>query len=277
MVLAPREVISVDVPVDFDTAWAYVRDPRLIRRWWGWDRASLDEDIVQMFLDDAVVQRADCGLPLGWLRWHNHDRLEVRGGWGDVPRTTITLRRPERALLASFDGLRDEVDEGWITWLHQLKFALSRHLGEDRHALAIHELDAERPDRALYRAGLHGARGVPVGGAVEIRRPDGTVTGGSLEFCERHQFGLWLRGLGGSLLVVQLVPPGSHPPSGALNAIWSLWGLDDDELDAARQRWTGWWRVPTRAQRGRTAGRAVTPAAAATSPSRRQVGIPVRR
>ena len=245
MVLAPREVVSVDVPVPFDTAWAHLRRPDLVRRWYGADTPGLDEEIRQVFLQEAVVQRPDSGLPMGWLRWHNHDRVEARGGWGSTPRTTITVRRPEHALLASYDGVRDEVDERWVTWLHQLRFALTHPPGEERHGFSVRGLDAERPDRLLYRAGLHGARGVPVGGAVEIRRPDGTLAGGSLDFCTPHQFGVALRG--GSLLVVQLVPAPSHPPYGAVNAFWSTYGLSDEALDAARERWRSWWRTPVRA------------------------------
>ena len=249
MVLAPREVVSVDVPVPFDTAWAYLRRPELIRRWYGWTSPDLDDDIHQVFVRDAVVQRPDTGLPMGWLRWHNHDHLEARSGWGESPRTTITLRRPDHTLLASYDGVRDEVDERWITNLHQLRYALAHHPDDERHAFALRGLDAERPDRLLYRAGLHGARGVPVGGAVEVHRPDGSVVGGTLEYCTVHQFGVALRGAGGSLLVVQLVPPASHPPNGAVNAIWSTFGLDDDALDAARDRWRAWWPTPVGAGR----------------------------
>ena len=245
MVLAPREVVSVDVPVPFDTAWAHLRRPELIRRWYGVDSPDLDDDIRQVFVHDAVVQRPDSGLPMGWLRWHNHDLVEARGGWGTVPRTTLVVRRPEHALLASYDGVRDEADERWITWLHQLRFALTRHLGEERHSFAVRGLDDERPDRVLYRAGLHGARGVPVGGAVEIRRPDGTLLGGVLDYVTPHQFGVALHG--GSLLVVHVVPPVSRPPHGAVSAFWSTYGLDDDEVDAARDRWHSWWRTPVHA------------------------------
>lgn len=247
MVLAPREVISVDVPVDFDTAWAYVRQPGLIRRWWGWNRPSLDEDIHEMFCRDAVVQRPDSTLPVGWLRWHNRDRLEVRGGIAR-PHATILVRRPEHVLLATYDGVRDAVDEQWVTWLHNLRFALTDHVGEERHAFAVHGVDGERPDRLLYRVGLHGARGVPVGGAVEIRRPDGTLLGGTLEYCGPHQFGVRLRGHGDSLLVVQVVPPVSHPPRGAVNAIWSVWGADDDEVAQLHDRWRTWWHLPSLAR-----------------------------
>jgi hypothetical protein len=247
--LAPREVVSVDVPVPFDTAWAHLRQPELIRRWYGWDDPDLDDVVAQVFGHEAIVQRADSGLPVGWLRWHNHDRIEAHGGWGGAPRTTITVRRPDHALLASYDGVRDEVDERWITWLHQLRYALTHHLGEERHSFAVRGLDGDRPDRLLYRVGLHGARGVPLGGAVEVHRPDGSVIGGTLEYCAPHQFGVALRGACGSLLVVQLVPPASHPPNGAVNAFWSTYGLDDETLDAARERWHSWWRTPVLARR----------------------------
>jgi hypothetical protein len=245
MVLASREVVSVDLPVPFDMAWVHLRRPELIRRWYGWDEPGLDEEIDRVFLREAVVHRPESGMPMGWLRWHNHDTVEVRGAWGMRPRSTLVVRRFDYDLLASYDGVRDETDERWITWVHQLRFALSRHLGEDRHAFAVHRLDSGRPDELLYRAGLHGARGVPIGGAVEIRRPDGSLLGGTLEYSTRYQFGVALTG--GSLLVVQLVPAASHRPHGALSAFWSTYGLDDEAVEAAGDRWARWWRLPIRA------------------------------
>ncbi len=245
--LAPREVISVDVPVDFDTAWAHVREPDLISRWWGWDRPDLATDIRRTFLHDAVVERPDSQLPVAWLHWHNQDRLEVRGGLSRR-HSTVLVRRPEHLLLASYDGVRDEVDEQWTTWLHQLRFALTEHYGQERRSFAVHGLAGDRPDRILYGAGLHGVRGTPVGGAVEIRRPDGSLAGGRLEYATAHQFGVRLRGHGDSLLVVQLLPPASHPPRGSVNAIWSVWGLADEDLAAAEDRWASWWRTPSPAR-----------------------------
>ena len=247
MVLAPREVISVVVPVPFDTVWAHVREPRLIRAWYGWNSPDLDDEIRQVFVREAQVQRASGALPVGWLRWHNRDQMEVRGSWGNKPRTTIVVRRPDHALLATYDGVRDESDEQWITWIYQLSHVLTHHLGEERHTFAVFGLNAERPDRTLYRAGLHGARGVPRGGAVEIRRPDGALLGGRLEYRTTHQFGVVL--VGGSLLVVQVVPPLSRPPHGAVNAFWSTYGLDDRAREVAGHRWAAWWPAPAVARR----------------------------
>ena len=183
--LASREVISIDLPVPFDTAWVHLRRPELIRRWYGWDEPDLDEEIERVFLREAVVHRPESGMAMGWLRWHNRDTIEVRGAWTTKPRTTLVVRRLDHDLLASYDGVRDDADERWITWVQQLRFALAHHLGEDRTAFAMHGLDGDRPDRLLYRAGLHGARGVPLGGAVEIHRPDGSLLGGTLEYSTR--------------------------------------------------------------------------------------------
>jgi hypothetical protein len=242
MVLASREVISLDMPVPFDTAWVHLRRPELIRRWYGWDEPDLDEQIDRVFFREAAVHHPESGLPMGWLRWHNHDVIEVRGGWGTKPRTTLVMRRQDYDQLGSYDGVRDEADERWITWIEQLHYALTYHLGEDRHAFAMHDLDSDRPDPLLARAGLAGVRGLPVGAAVEIHRPDGSLLGGILDFNARYQFGVALKG--GSLLVVQVAPPASHKPNGAVSAYWSTYGLDEEGLDAARRRWSGWWRTP---------------------------------
>lgn len=245
MVLASREVISIDVPVPFDTAWVHLRLPELIRRWYGWDEPDLDDEINRVFLREAVVHRPESGIPMGWLRWHNHDLIEARGGFGSRPHTTLVVRRLNYDVLASYDGVRDQADERWITWMEQFHYAVSYHLGEERHAFAMQGLDSERPDQLLYRVGLHGVRGAPVGGAVEIRRPDGTLLGGTLEYSTPHQFGVALRG--GSLLVVQIARAASHKPYGAVSAFWSTYGLDDEALDAARERWSRWWRTPVHA------------------------------
>ena len=238
-----RVVVSVDVPVTPDVVWEHVRRPELIRRWYGWDRPDLDEDIERLFVDQVEADHDHApGTTIRRLRWHHHQDLELRCHDDNPGHTQVTVHRELRDLSVTFDGARDVVDENWVSSIHQLHFALTVHPGEDRRTLAIRGLDAgPRDDQLMYRAGLHGARGVPIGGHVEARRPDGSVVGGTVVYRTDLQFGVWLHGIAESLLVIQEVPVASHPPHGAINAILNTYGLSPEVRAEAERRWAGWW------------------------------------
>ena len=242
-VVLHREVVSLDIPLPPDVVWEHVREPELIRRWYGWEREDLDEDIQRIFVEQAEVEHDRVpGTSIRRLRWHHHEDLELRCRDQNPAHTLVTVHRAGRDLSVSFDGVRDVVDENWISSLHQLHFALTVHPGEERRTLSIHGLDAgPRLDPLMVRAGLHGARGVPIGGNVEASRPDGTRVGGTVVYRTDLQFGVWLHGIAESLLVIQEVPVASHPPHGAVNAILSTYGLSAELLAEARRRWAGWW------------------------------------
>lgn len=238
-----REVVSVDVPLSPEVVWAHLRQPALIRRWYGWDRDDLDQDIQRIFVEHAEVQHDHLpGTSVRRLRWHHHEDLELRCRDDNPGHTLVSVHRESRDRSVSFDGVRDVVDENWISSVQQLHFALTVHPGQERRTLAIHGLDAgPRQNPLLYRAGLHGARGVPVGGHVEATRSDGTRVGGTVVYRTDLQFGVWLHGIAESLLVIQEVPVASHPPHGAVNAILNTYGLSDELYGEAVQRWEGWW------------------------------------
>lgn len=238
-----REVVSVDVPLPADVVWEHVRKPELIHRWYGWDRDDLVDDIERIFVEHAEVEHDHVpGTSIRRLRWHHHEDLELRCRDDNPGHTLVIVHRAARDLSVSFDGVRDVVDENWISSVHQLHFALTVHRGEDRRTFAVHGLDAgPHQNPLMYRAGLHGARGVPIGGHVEATRPDGTKVGGTVVYRTDLQFGVWLHGIAESLLVIQEVPVASHPPHGAVNAILNTYGLSDELRAEAQRRWAGWW------------------------------------
>lgn len=243
MALERREVDSVDVHSPVATVWEHLRDPRLVRRWFGWDHDGLDAEIREIFVDDVreVHDHVD-GRTTRTLRWPNHDELTVTARDDEPTRTRITVTRPSHDGLSGFDGVFDAMDEGWIQFLHQLAFALDVHPGQDRVTLHSHGMDAgDRRDPLLFRAGLHGVRGLPVGGHVDATRPDGSRVGGTVVYKSEHQVGIHLHGIAESLLVLVIRPPVERPPHGSVDATLSTYGLDDAVLTEARQRWRAWW------------------------------------
>lgn len=252
MTLDRREVVHVDVHAPVATVWEHLRDPVLTRRWFGWDADTLDAEIRQIF-HTAVHEehRHADGVTTRSLEFPHHDRLVVTAHDDEPRRTRLALTRPSHDGLAAFDGVFDEIDEGWTQFLQQLAFALEVHPGEDRVTLSAHGLDAGgREDPLLLRAGLHGVRGLPLGAHVDVTRPDGSRLGGTVRYRTEHQVGVHLHGIAESLLVLVLRPAAAHPPHGTVDATLSTYGLDDAVLAEARRRWAGWWGAPQRATAG---------------------------
>jgi uncharacterized protein YndB with AHSA1/START domain len=244
MTLELREVVSVDIPVPLSRVWASLRDPALVRRWYGWDHDGLDAQ-ARTFVDTAVETQDVVGdATIHTLSWPSHDRLTLRSAAHEPHRTHLTVTRRSHEGMATFDGVRDEVDEAWIANAHQLQFALTVHPDQDRRTLAMFGLPSgDRTDRLLDRAGLVGIRGVPIGGHVQARRPDGTLLGGTLVYETELQLGLRLHGISEMFLVLEETPAAHTPPHGTVDAILSTYGLDDETFEQVRERWSRWWSM----------------------------------
>ncbi len=243
-----REVVAVDVPAPTDVVWQALRDPREIRRWYGWERDGLDAEIRRVFAEEPTV--AEVGAVTGpggttrSLSWRHGHRLTVAPAGADGQHTRVTLTRPAEADVW-FDGMYDEADEAWTGSLQQLRFALGLHPGEDRTTFTALGMDAGPHGRRLVdRVGLGTVRGVHLGGYVEARRPDGSLLGGVVWHRTAHQVGVVLHGLVRTLLVVTEVPAGHHPPHGVVSAVLSVYGGDEATLAETGRRWRAWWSLP---------------------------------
>jgi dienelactone hydrolase len=111
-----------------EAVWQALREPEQIRRWHGWDYDGLDGEIKAIYLDDIVVSDADYTLDTGAGQF----ALEPRGD-----RTIVRITRPAPAGKASWDGIYDEVNEGWVTFVHQLRYYLERHPGQERRTITV--------------------------------------------------------------------------------------------------------------------------------------------
>lgn len=240
-----RERLLVEAAVDAptDTVWAALRDPDQLRRWFGWDEAGLQAEIGQIF-HDAVTADDDART----LTWADGDRIEVhpddQQGEHDGGRTRVRLVRrghPE----AAWDGVHDPVDEGWITFVQQLRFLLERHRGADRRTVRAADLDLGPDDDALLdRLGLRSLGDEPVGSRYTVTRPDGSTFGGEVVFQTDLQIGLSVDEDDDALLVVARTPPASAPPHGTVTFLLSLYGdlaADEQRRADAEQRWRSWW------------------------------------
>ena len=244
MTLDLREIVAVDIPVPLATLWPYLREPDLVRRWYGWDHELLDGEIRTVFGTGPVEAHDVVGeSTIRTLTWPHHDVMVTARSSVSLPgHTRLSVTRRSHQGEAVFDGIRDEVDEGWIAFVHQLAFAVTVHPGEERRTLSVFGLDAGGPgDRLLDHAGIAGIRSVPVGGHVQARRPDGTLLGGTIDYMTPMQFGLRLHGISAIYFVIMETPAAAAPPHGTVGAILSTYGLDPGTFDEVRERWDAWW------------------------------------
>jgi uncharacterized protein YndB with AHSA1/START domain len=122
-------LFEVVIAAPADTVWRALRDRTEIRRWFGWDYDGLDDEIDMIFFGETEVDDGARTLgfgPAGRLA------LEDRGG-----ETVVRVVRAAPAGSESWDGIYDDINEGWLTFIQQLRFMLERHPGEDRESVHI--------------------------------------------------------------------------------------------------------------------------------------------
>ena len=95
-----------------------------------------------------------------------------------------------------WDAWYDDIDEGWLSFLQQLRFALTHHWGEERHTVHLGgEALASSPTAVADTLGLGDAGALAAG-----ERYAAVVAGEQLEgevwFRSPHQLGLTVDGLG---------------------------------------------------------------------------------
>ena len=122
-------LFEIVIAAPADTVWRAMRDRGEIGRWFGWDYEGFDGEIEFIFFGDLAVDDAAHTLdfgPMGRLA------LEDRGG-----ATAVTFARATPDGKDSWDGIYDDVNEGWLSFIQQLRFMLERHAGRDRETVHV--------------------------------------------------------------------------------------------------------------------------------------------
>ncbi|WP_344801862.1 SRPBCC family protein [Microlunatus ginsengisoli] len=221
-----RPVIEVTVASPIDVVWPHLRDPELIRRWHGWEDPSLDAEIDFIYRqhseadDEAHVIRSK-----GWPEPGAEDlgdRFDVTAAGPEE--TVVRITRGPRGVNADWDAMYDDITEGWISFLAQLKFAVERHRGVDR--------------RTVFRSwsGEPGPRIQDLWAADPAPPASGATwldTDGQLGFVVDAY---------GPGLVVLADKPGPEPGTAVSSmAIVSTYGLGESEQAEVESAWAAWW------------------------------------
>lgn len=219
----PQIVVTVAAPVE--AVWDALRDKEKIRHWHGWEFDGLDAEIDLIYFT-AVTEDSEART------------LEVQGGDRFVLEpfeggSKITLTRAPHADDPEWDKYYDDITEGWITFVQQLRFALERHPGESRRTLFYSGTGKAGPAEQL---GLDAA----VGAQYQADLIGEPVTG-HVWFRSEHQVGLTVDQWGDGLLVLSHLTPSEQKPNGAAMAVLTLYDLDDTAREAIDKRWQDWW------------------------------------
>jgi uncharacterized protein YndB with AHSA1/START domain len=212
-----NQPVTIEVTVDAlaGEVWQSLRDPERIRRWHGWQYEQLDEEIRQIYLDDVDANDETYVLTLG-----GGDRFEVQPGSSG---TRLVLTRGAGA--GKVDSGADEITEGWLMFLHQLKFMLERQPETERRTLFYYGSgDPEALPRLLHT--------VPAEVGVTWYR-----TG--------HQQGVILPDLGPGLLITagkSSVTSETGETTVDAMAVVTMYDLLDGEFGIQRDIWSAWWR-----------------------------------
>ncbi|MET9268421.1 hypothetical protein [Kribbella sp. NPDC003557] len=216
--------IEVTVAAPVASVWDALRNKDKIRHWHGWEyEGGLDQEIDLIYFTDAVEEGTT-------LRLGNGDEFAVEPADGG---SRVTLTRAPLGANPDWDAYYDDITEGWITFLHQLRFFLERHPGDTRHTLFYSGTGPVSPVDELR---------IPAGDAFELDLVGQRVKC-EVWYRSDHQLGLTVDAWGNGLLVLSHVPPGDRKPDGATMAILSLYGAVDRDVDrdAVDARWRAWW------------------------------------
>ncbi|WP_407357971.1 SRPBCC domain-containing protein [Microbacterium sp. LTA6] len=218
----PRIRVTIAAPVS--EVWSALRDKDRIRHWHGWEfdggpDGSLDQEIDLIYFTDVTVGEHRIDLNGG----DTIDLEQVEGG----TRVTLTRAAPEDD--PDWARYYDEITEGWITFIHQLQFAVERHPRAARRTVLLRgkapsALAAISDDPRLLA-------GAPYEGSLA-----GGIAGGRVWFRSDHQLGLTVSEWNDALLVLH-----RDGASDEVMALLSLYGVDEDRFSELRDRWGAWW------------------------------------
>ena len=226
--------LSVVINADAPQVWTMLREPSRVAQWHGWQTEGLEAEIKEIYFSGDVDESQD------------HTSFTVNGG------DTFELRPVENGTLVSvtragidhnseWAAWDEDITQGWLTFLQQLRFALERHPHGKRHTLFLQLTDGQ--GSAIEKLAL---ADLPAPGeSYQLTLGTGEEIGGKVWFRTSHQVGLTVHSYaehGEGLLVVA-----DHPAikdvreegSGSL-IIASTYDLGASRLDAIRKSWDSW-------------------------------------
>jgi hypothetical protein len=232
-----RQVL-VEIPIAAppDAVWQALRRREQLRNWFGWDAETLADEIDYIFFDHCTVDEAArtiVGEP-----WEGaSDGFEITERNGGTLLRVVRFGAPPLDAESAYD----DIYEGWVTFVQQLRLLLDRHPGDTRRTLYLSgaaKPDVGEPSQAL---GLTGLRDRPEGAEYSVDAVTGDLLNGIVWHRTRYQLGLNVLEWGDGLLVVADKGRSDTRPNGGGTVLITTFDLDDGAFNDLEARWTRWW------------------------------------
>jgi len=225
--------LSVVINADAPQVWTMLREPSKVAQWHGWQAEDLDAEIKQIYFSGDEEEAPD------------HTSFTVHGGdvfelHPEPNGTRVSITRAALDHNSEWAAWDEDITQGWLTFLQQLRFALERHPHGKRRTLFLQVPGG--PGSAIEKLGMSD---VPApGNEYTLTLPTGEEISGKVWYRSNHQVGLTVHGYaehGDGLLIVADQPKieDVRPDGGSL-AIISTYGLGAGRLDAIRSSWDSW-------------------------------------
>jgi uncharacterized protein YndB with AHSA1/START domain len=220
-----EEIARVDIAASRELVWQALTRPELISNWFGWDSPGLGEE-VEMIFGSAVKDEARGTIDFG--EWQGvADHFEISG---DSKRTTVVVTRTGDAPSGGWGAVHDEVIEGWISFIQQLRLYLEQHRSDVRRTLWLSSKTGPGPIAAI---GLIGAGGV--GERYTRELAPGDAVSGEVWHWGRHQIGVQVEEWNGGLVIA------GDRPGGGGTALLTVYGVSDADFEGIETRWRTFW------------------------------------
>jgi hypothetical protein len=239
-----QTIVDTVIAAPIDVVWLALRDPEKIKTWFGWEAPTLSEEIKFIFFDSATEVPANYTLQFGeWQGAADAIALEARDD-----HTRLRVIRAGGPII-DWEGVYDDVIEGWVTFFEQLRLALEVHPGKTRRTIYLSGAGKPGMGEPSAALGLSDATAKGANAPYAADLATGDYVAGVIWHKTHFQTGLTVTEWGDGLLVVSDLGVSPKRPHGGGSVLLTTYGLDDDEFDALQQRWAAWWsdrfEVPT--------------------------------
>ena len=233
----PRQVVvDITIAAPIESVWEALRDPKLIETWFGWDAPSLGEEIKFIFLDHATPDVDKRIVQFG--EWEgSSDAIELSETDGG---TRLKLMRSGGAPL-DWEGVYEDIREGWVNFFQQLRLALELHPGEGRRTIYLSgaaQPGVGEPSAAL---GLGDVSGYKPGRPYATSLAPGLSARGLVWYRTHFQTALLVEQFGNGLIVVSDMGTSPKRPNGGGSVLITTYGLSDEQFAALEAQWKSWW------------------------------------
>ncbi len=224
------------LPRPLDQTWLAFRDPVVIRKWYGWEYPGLGPEIKAIFVDTTLANKPARTLHIG-------GHLFTFAAREDHTHVRVTRAEPIKSATDDVDWelFYDVIEEGWITFLQQLRFMLARHPQDTRRTVfAVGSSRSGVPTPLGDLLGLGGAMRTAAGEPYQADVGPGDHLEGEVWFRTGLQLGVTVDGWGDGLLVVSHMP-GTPEPFTAASMVLTTYGLAPEAFNDLQARWEEWW------------------------------------